>query len=145
MSKSGVGWDAFATPFSFRQYYLMDSVLPSNTTQDKNKNISSRLPARLLSLSDLLVEQLLSIGPHPRFVPLRKLQETRQQIVGELFRGLPRKKRGEVVDGDDGERRRARGQTGDVDGGSVKGRVDRVDGDGVVRVRGVARDVDDDG
>lgn len=49
-----------------------------------------------------------------------------------------------MVDADDGQRGGVLVVLdGDRDGGVVKGGVDRVDGDGVVGVGGVARDVDD--
>ena len=80
-------------------------------------------------------KQLLGIRPHFRRVALGQLQEARQEVLAELLARLAREERGEVVDGNDGAAL-AYAVRVDVDGGGGEGGVDRVDGDGVVRVGG---------
>lgn len=92
---------------------------------------------------DLVLEQLLGALPDRRASAVLEGQQTGQQGIAERLGRLPGQRRRQVVDGDDA-------QWGPValdvhlDGGLVKGGVDVVDGDGVVRVGRVAADVADD-
>lgn len=95
--------------------------------------------------SDLVLEELLSLLPDTDVLPVLEAEQTGQQVCAESLGCLAGKQAGQVVDADDaerqivaalGERHRHRGLG--------EGRVDVVDGDGVVGVGGVARDVADD-
>lgn len=87
----------------------------------------------LSSLLKLLPKQLFSIHPNFGRLPLWQLQEGRQKVGRELFGSFTGEEGGEVVDGDDGTSL-ADALGVDLDGGGGEGGVDRVDGDGVVRV-----------
>lgn len=94
----------------------------------------------LSSLFELLPKQLFGIHPNLGRLPLWQLQEGRQKVGGELFGSFTREEGGEVVDGDDGTSL-ADALGVDFDGGGGEGGVDRVDGDGVVRVGRAANGV----
>lgn len=94
--------------------------------------------------SDLFVEELLGVSPHAGGLALVQRQKRLLETLAKGLAGLAGEHRGEVVDADDGERAGVLVVLDDDgDGGVVKGGVDGVDGDGVVGVGGVARDVDD--
>lgn len=87
----------------------------------------------LSSLLKLLPKQLFSIHPNFGRLPLWQLQEGRQKVGRELFGSFTGEEGGKVVDGDDGTSL-ADSLGVDLDGGGGEGGVDRVDGDGVMRV-----------
>lgn len=91
---------------------------------------------------NLLIKQLLRPHPHGGLLSILQAPKTRQQRIAKRLGRLTRQQRGEVIDGNDRQRRPRRRLDGN--GGLVKRRVDVVDGDGVVGVGRVARDVADD-
>jgi hypothetical protein len=90
------------------------------------------------------MEELLSISPHPRSLAILECEQRLLETLTKGLTSLARKHGRKVVDADDGK-----GEVVlivldlDRDGGVLEGGVDGVDGDGVVRVCGVARNVDD--
>lgn len=92
---------------------------------------------------DLVLEQLLGALPDGGGGAVLEGHQAGQQGVAKGLGRLARQGRGQVVDGDDGQRRPVALDV-DGDGGLVEGGVDVVDGDGVVGVGGVAGDIADD-
>ena len=74
---------------------------------------------------------------------IRELEQARQKIVREAFRALPWQQRWEVVDRDN-RKRWVTFSRADVHCGLIERRVDIINRQGVVRVGGIAGDVDDD-
>jgi hypothetical protein len=58
-----------------------------------------------LRLRHFLPKELLRVSPHAIHAPLRKLHQRRQEVCAELLRSFPGEQRGQVVDGDHGQRR----------------------------------------
>lgn len=121
-------------------------IYEPKATKKANPSHLDLLGSKLLGEeSDLLVEELLGVSPHAGGLALVKSQKRLLETLAKGLAGLAGKHRGEVVDADDGQRAGVLVVLdSDGDGGVVKGGVDGVDGDGVVGVGGVARDVDDD-
>lgn len=94
---------------------------------------------------DLVLEQLLSLLPNADVLPVVETKQTGQQVCAESLRCLARQQARQVVDADHAQRQTvaALGE-GDGHGWLGEGGVDVVDGNGVVRVGGVAGDVADD-
>ena len=94
---------------------------------------------------DLVVEQLLGLLPDTDVLPVLETEQTGEQVCAEGLRCLAGQQTGQVVDADDAQRKTV-AALGEGHGycGLAEGGVDVVDGDGVVGVGGVARDVADD-
>lgn len=90
---------------------------------------------RLGQSSYLLLEQVLSLGPHPRSGAVLQLKETGQESLAEHLRALTGEEGGQVVDADHAQGR-ALGARGQCDRHSrlVEGGGDVVDGDWVVGI-----------
>ena len=85
--------------------------------------------------SNLLVEQILSLGPDTGSAAVLQLEEAGQKGLAKLLGALTGKQRGKVVNADHAQRG-ALGVGGQLDGhgGLIEGGGDVVDGDRVVRV-----------
>lgn len=138
---------------SKHQFYIavsfsgpLSSKSKTNSKSPHDKNALNLLLLQVLrQRRDLLTEQLLGIRPDALVLAVVQGEQRRLEALAKGLGGLAGQHRGQVVDADDGERRRVLVVLdGDGDGGVVKGGVDGVDGDGVVWVGRVARDVDDD-
>lgn len=127
-------YPSFSFLLSILYFALFSFFFPEQTILSLDPLLLIILP-RLLQL---VSKQLLRIHPNLGRLPLWQLQERRQKVGRELFRSFPRKKGGEVVDGDDGASL-ADALGVDLDGGGGEGGVDGVDGDGVVGVGRAAR------
>lgn len=94
---------------------------------------------------DLVVEKLLGLLPDADILPVLETEQTGEQVCAEGLGCLTRQQTGQVVDADDAQRQTV-AALGERHGycGFAEGGVDVVDGDGVVGVGGVARDVADD-
>ena len=94
----------------------------------------------------LLLEQLLRLLPNPHTPPLPQPHQTRQKRRAKRLARLPRQQRRQVINTDHAQWQLRR-TFWQLDGysGLGEGGVDVVDGDRIVRVRGVAGDVADDG
>jgi hypothetical protein len=91
----------------------------------------------------LLLEELLGALPDRGASAVLEGHQAGQQGIAESLRRLTRQGRRQVVDGDNRQRRPVTLDI-DLDSGLVECGVDAVDGNGVVRVGGVAADVADD-
>jgi hypothetical protein len=115
----------------------------------------------LWQTGNLVVEELLGLLPNPGAFAVLQGKQARKQVLAESFTGFTGKQSWQVVDGDYGEWRLAaavilvysnaekgRHQKSILDldrnSGLVKGGVDAVDWDGVVRVGGVAANIHHD-
>ena len=94
---------------------------------------------------DLVVEKLLGLLPDTDILPVLETEQTGKQVCAEGLGCLTGQQTGQVVDADDAQRQ-AVAALGEGNGncGLAEGGVDVVDGDGVVGVGGVARDIADD-
>lgn len=106
---------------------------------------SSVLQGALGESGDLVVEELLGLLPNTDILPVLETEQTGKQVCAEGLRCLTRQQTGQVVDADDAQRQTV-AALGESHGHCRlrEGGVDVVDGDGVVGVSGVARDVADD-
>jgi hypothetical protein len=93
---------------------------------------------------DLVLEKLLGLLPDADVLPVLEAEQTGEQVCAESFGRFARKQTGQVVNADHAE-----GQTvaafgkRNRHGRLAESGVDVVDGDRVVRVGGVARDITD--
>ena len=95
--------------------------------------------------SDLFLEQLLGLLPDTHVLPVLQTEQTWEQVGAESLGRLAGQQAGQVVDADDTERQVVAAlRERDGHGRFAEGGVDVVDGDRVVGVGGVARDVADD-
>lgn len=94
---------------------------------------------------NLILEQLLRLLPDAHVLPVLQTEQTGQQRSAESLGRLARQQAGQVVDADDAQRQ-AVAALGQWHGNrrAGEGGVDVVDGNRVVGVGGVARDVADD-
>jgi len=94
---------------------------------------------------DLVLEQLLGLLPDTDVLPVLETEQTGEQVCAEGFGCLAGQQTGQVIDADDAEWQTV-AAFGQSDGHCrlAECGVDVVDGDGVVGVGGVARDVADD-
>jgi hypothetical protein len=94
---------------------------------------------------DLVLEQLLSLLPDADVLPVLEAEQTGEQVCAESLRRFAREQTGQVIDADhaEGQTVAALGKR-NRHGRLAEGGVDVVDGDRVVGVGGVARDVADD-
>lgn len=67
--------------------------------------VPSQITLGLGQRSNLLVEQLLGLNPHPRGLAVLEGQQARKQVVRESLRRLAGKKSGQVIDRDNGKGR----------------------------------------
>jgi hypothetical protein len=105
---------------------------------------SSVLQGALRESSDLVIEQLLGLLPDTDVLPVLETEQTGEQVCAESLRCLTGKQTGQVVDADDAQRQTVAAlRERHWHCGLAEGGVDVVDGDGVVRVGGVARDIAD--
>ena len=103
------------------------------------------MQSALRESGDLVVEELLGLLPDTDVLPVLETEQTGEQVCAEGLRCLAGQQTGQVVDAYDAQRQTvaALGQRHGYCGLAESG-VDVVDGDGVVGVGGVARDVADD-
>jgi hypothetical protein len=108
------------------------------------KQLGLAVHSALGQSGNLVLEQLLSLLPDADVLPVFEAEQTGEQVCAEGLGRFARKQTGQVVDTD-----HAQGQTvatlgkRNRHGRLAEGGVDIVDGDRVVRVGGVARDITD--